>query len=215
MELSVKDKTYTAQRVFCIGRNYSEHAREMNDDLPKEPIVFMKHPLSLVPEGAPVAFPPFGRVLHHEVEVVVVIGQKGRLVKVSDAACYVCGLTLGLDLTMRDVQEEMIKLSLPWEKCKSFEQSAPIGAITPFPDYIELDNISFSCKVNGELRQQGNTGQMLFSIEALIADLSKVWDLRPGDLIYTGTPAGIGPLKVGDEVCIESPQLGAFNWRIV
>jgi len=146
---------------------------------------------------------------------VVEIGREGRVVREEEALSYVSGVTVGLDLTLRDVQADLKKKGLPWEIAKAFDQSAPIGDFVPYDKSIDLNNISFGCKVNGIEKQRGNSKDMIFSIPRLFVEVSKIWVLRPGDLIYTGTPSGVGPLKIGDFIEIESDLTGSFYWNIV
>jgi 2-keto-4-pentenoate hydratase/2-oxohepta-3-ene-1,7-dioic acid hydratase in catechol pathway len=202
-------------RVFCIGRNYVEHVRELNNPMPARPVIFMKPSSSLVHPGATIHFPSHGKELHHETEVVVGIGREGKPSTENEAEAFIQGLTLGLDLTLRDVQREMKAKGLPWELAKSFDQSAPLGDMVPYRKPLHFDGIEFSCHVNGEKRQEGRTGDMIFPIPRLIIEVGNVWALLPGDLIFTGTPAGIGPLNPGDKVQISSPQLGSWSWTIV
>jgi 2-keto-4-pentenoate hydratase/2-oxohepta-3-ene-1,7-dioic acid hydratase in catechol pathway len=202
------------RRIFCIGMNYLEHIRELAIEIPDTPAVFMKSPLSIVRPGEPIHVPSHGSGFQYEVEVVVKIGRQGRAESTADALSFVSGFSLGLDLTLRDEQTKLRKGGLPWEKCKSFEQSAPLGDFVSYDGSFRLDDISFGCKVNGEVRQQANTRDMLFSIPVLIVELSKVWLLRSGDIIYTGTPPGIGPLRAGDTVEAYSDRIGTFEWKI-
>ena len=215
MDFSVKNKTYTAQRIFCIGRNYVAHIEELNNDMPDSPIVFMKPATSLVSPGEKtVSYPAFCNDLHFETELVVLIGKEGIPADEEDVKNFIAGLAVGLDLTMRDVQNDLIANSLSWEKCKAFDQSAPIGEFSPFDSSCDLKNIEFSGSVNGELRQSGNSALMIFPITRLIKELSKYWKLLPGDLIYTGTPAGVGPLHRGDTIEISDPQGKSYSWDI-
>ena len=202
-------------RVFCIGMNYVAHIRELGNEIPDEPAVFMKSPLCVVRPGEPVHVPAHGSGFQYEVEVVVKIGREGRAKDTEEALSFISGLSLGLDLTLRATQRELRKKGMPWEKCKAFEQSAPLGGFLPYDGSFRLDDISFGCRVNGELRQQGSTSDMLFSIPVLVVELSKVWLLRPDDVIYTGTPPGIGPLKAGDTIEAFSDRIGKFEWKIV
>lgn len=202
-------------RVFCIGRNYVEHVRELSNTVPTRPVIFIKPATCLVKPGEKIHFPKHGKELHHEVEIVVKISREGRVVREEEALSYVSGVTVGLDLTLRDVQADLKKKGLPWEIAKAFDQSAPIGDFVPYDTSVDLNNISFGCKVNGIERQRGNSRDMIFSIPRLLVELSKIWLLRPGDLIYTGTPSGVGPLKIGDTIEIESNLNGSFSWSIV
>ncbi|MGB8657974.1 MAG: fumarylacetoacetate hydrolase family protein [Candidatus Zixiibacteriota bacterium] len=202
-------------RVFCIGRNYAEHVQELSNVIPTKPVVFIKPATCLVEPGERIHFPKHGKELHHEVEIVVKVGREGKVTTEEEALSFVSAITVGLDLTLRDVQEELKKKGLPWEIAKAFEQSAPIGDLVTYDQSLDLNNISFGCRVNGVERQRGNTGDMIFGFGRLLVELSKIWVLRPGDLIYTGTPSGVGPLKIGDTIQVESDPIGSFSWGIV
>ena len=132
-----------------------------------------------------------------------------------EAGSFISSITVGLDLTLRDVQEDLKQKGLPWEIAKAFEQSAPIGDFIPYDQSLDLKDISFGCKVNGTQRQRGNTSDMIFNIGELLVELSKIWVLCPSDLIYTGTPSGVGPLKIGDWIEVESDPIGSFSWSII
>ena len=214
MQISIDNQSFN--RIFCIAKNYSEHVKELGGtELPEEPVVFMKPVSSIVAPGETLYRPRHGNLLHHEVEVVLLIGREGRDIPQTNALSYITGVTLGLDLTLRDVQGRLRKAGLPWELSKSFEQSAPLGLFKAYdPDSIDLENLSFTCSVNGELRQEGNTQDMIFPIKSLIHTLSGWWTLRPGDIIFTGTPSGVGPLEAGDRVEIDSPVVGPFSWTL-
>ena len=203
------------QRVFCIGKNYAEHIKELGGKTPGQPVVFMKPVSCLVPPGETIRMPTHGGNLHHEVEVVVLIGTAGKNIPASSAASHIARLTLGLDLTLRDVQSDLKKKGWPWEISKAFDQSAPLGTWTAYDETIELDDISFECSVNGVVRQTGNSGEMMFAIPELIHYLSGIWELRKGDLIFTGTPSGVGPLEPGDEITVHNDRLGTFAWSFV
>lgn len=208
-------KNLNCARVFCIGRNYAEHIQELSNTVPTRPVIFIKPATCLVKSGEKIHFPKHGKELHHEVEIVIKIGSEGRVVREEDALSSISALTVGLDLTLRDVQADLKKRGLPWEIAKAFEQSAPIGDFVPYNQSIDLNNISFGCKVNGIERQRGNSRDMIFSIPRLLVELSKIWVLHEGDLIYTGTPSGVGPLTIGDTIEIESELNGSFSWSIV
>ena len=215
MQISVNGQLFAPNRIFCIGKNYDEHVKELGGKTPEEPVVFMKPVSSIVAPGESLFMPRHGNLLHHEVEVVLLIGREGQDIPQANALSFIAGVSLGLDLTLRDVQVQLKKAGLPWELSKSFEQSAPLGLFKAYhPGSIDLENFSFTCSVNGELRQQGNTRDMLFPIKSLIHMLSRWWALRPGDIVFTGTPSGVGPLKAGDRVDIESPGTGLFSWTL-
>ena len=215
MQISVNGQLFAPNRIFCIGKNYDEHVKELGGKTPEEPVVFMKPVSSIVAPGESLFMPRHGNLLHHEVEVVLLIGREGQDIPQANALSFIAGVSLGLDLTLRDVQVQLKKAGLPWELSKSFEQSAPLGLFKAYhPGSIDLENLSFTCSVNGELRQQGNTRDMLFPIKSLIHMLSGWWTLRSGDIVFTGTPSGVGPLKAGDRVDIESPGTGLFSWTL-
>jgi len=219
--ITVGERVIKPCRIFCIGKNYIEHIRELDDfdstlqsKNEKQPVVFMKPITSIVSPGESIHVPSHGNVLHHEVEVVVLLKGGGKNILIEDSLSCVAGVTLGLDLTLRDVQVEVKKKGHPWELSKSFDHSSPLGLMRPYDDSFDLFDIPFACFVNEEKRQEGNTKDMLFSIPKIISFLSTVWKLMPGDLIYTGTPSGIGVIKSRDEISLNSPILGRFAWTV-
>jgi 5-carboxymethyl-2-hydroxymuconate isomerase len=215
MKISLGKKNYEARRVFCIGRNYSDHIKELHDEIPEKPVIFMKPETSLVPEGEQIKFPLHGRDFHYETELVVLIGKEGRPDTPKKAMEYIAGISLGFDLTMRDVQRYLLPKGLPWELSKSFDQSAPIGRFVEKERIRDLNAIEFFGKVNGEVKQHGFTRDMINGFDVLVFEISRAWKLLPGDLIYTGTPSGIGPLKHGDQIIAESDQIGSFSWKLI
>lgn len=196
-----------------MGLNYSRHIEEMKSLRTDNPVIFMKPASSLLKVGQPIVRPKHGQKLHHEVEVVFLIGQEGKNISEDKVSEYIAGVTLGLDLTLRDRQSELKQKGQPWEISKSFDGSAPIGKFVEAKG-LKVDEIGFSCAVNGAMRQRGNTSEMIFSVGKLVSYISSIWRLAPGDLIFTGTPAGVGEMKVGDEVEIWSPEIGKFKWKI-
>ena len=202
-------------RLFCIGRNYVAHARELSSKLPSAPVVFMKPGTCLVAPGEPVRFPAHGTELHHEVELVVRIGKQGKNIQPKQALSCISAWSVGLDLTLRDVQDMLKDRGLPWEVSKAFDQSAPVGEFVPYNDQVDLQSIGLECRVNGQIRQQGNTRDMIFPVPQLISHLSCIWTLFPGDLIYTGTPAGVGPLLPGETIEITGDSIGPYAWKMV
>ncbi len=213
MQLNVGMNQFDTARIFCIGRNYAEHAQEIGAPKPAEPVVFMKPATSLVAEGQSLVLPKGRGSVHHEMELVVAIGKQGADIPAAAALGYVAGVTLGIDLTLRDLQSRLKQAGQPWELSKSFDGSAAIGKFISWSAQSDIQNINMRCTVNGALRQQGNTREMLFPVAAIIAFLSRYWRLLPGDLIYTGTPAGVGPLAPGDRIGIESTEIGRFQWE--
>ncbi len=205
----------SAGRIFCIGRNYAEHIQELQNPTPVKPLFFLKPMTCIVPPGEPIPFPRHGSNLHHEVEVVVRIGRDGKPDGAAAARACVDAITLGIDLTLRDVQDEQKKKGLPWEVAKAFDGSAPLGMLGPCSPTLDLGSLTFTCAVNGQVRQRGDTAQMLLDIPGQILALAQIWKLRRGDLIYTGTPAGVGPLQPGDTIEVSGEKLGTFSWKVV
>jgi 2-keto-4-pentenoate hydratase/2-oxohepta-3-ene-1,7-dioic acid hydratase in catechol pathway len=170
----------------------------------------MKPASALVPPGRAVPWPGHGGELHFETELVVGVGAAGRPADESEALGFIAGFTLGFDLTLRDVQQRAKESGHPWEAAKAFDHSAPCGGLVP----AAHQRFEFTGQVNGAIRQRGDTADMLFPVPRLLVEISRIWALAPGDLVFTGTPAGVGPLARGDELAAESPALGRFTWRM-
>jgi 2-keto-4-pentenoate hydratase/2-oxohepta-3-ene-1,7-dioic acid hydratase in catechol pathway len=200
-------------KIICIGRNYREHARELNNPVPEKPVFFMKPDTALLQKHNPFFYPSFSQDVHYEVELVLRICKNGRHIGEKFARNYFDQIGIGIDFTARDLQAECKKKGLPWEIAKAFDQSAPIGKFLPVSEFEYFNNINFSLKINGELRQAGNTKDMIFSFEKIISYVSKFVTLREGDYIFTGTPEGVGPTKINDhfEAFIEERKLLEFN----
>jgi acylpyruvate hydrolase len=187
-------------KIICIGRNYSDHAKELNSEIPSKPIYFLKPDTSILPKKSPFYYPEFTSNLHYECELVVRINKVGKHISEKFAHTYYDEIGLGIDFTARDLQEECKQKGLPWEIAKSFDGSAPISeSFIPISE-LSSNGIEFSLFKNGEQVQKGNSKDMLFSINQLISYVSKFMTLKIGDLIFTGTPAGVGPVKIGDEL---------------
>jgi len=187
-------------KIICIGRNYADHAKEMKSELPTEPIFFMKPDTALVKEGSDIYLPEFSNEIHFECEVVIKINKAGKFIQKEFARNYYSEITLGLDLTARDLQTKCKEKGLPWEIAKAFDNSAPISSKWISISDINLSDINFQFFQNGELKQNGFTKDMIFSIDELISYVSTFITLKTGDLIYTGTPAGVGPIQIGDKL---------------
>jgi len=190
---------YPVRRIYCVGRNYAEHAREMGHDPDRElPFFFQKNPDNLVLDNKDFPYPSMTSNLHHEIELVVAMGQGGRDIQAANALAHVYGYALGIDMTRRDLQNEAKKTGRPWEIGKAFEHSAPMTDITPAAKSGHLSKGAIWLKVNGEVRQQSDLTQLIWNIPEIIAHLSAIFELRAGDLIMTGTPAGVAAVKPGD-----------------
>lgn len=204
-----------ADRVFCIGKNYAAHVAELGDVPADDCVVFMKPPSSLVRPGETVRLPRGRGAVHHEVELVLALGEGGRDLPLDQALSRIAAIGLGVDLTLRDLQARLKAAARPWEVAKAFDQSALVSHFQPWsPGGADLEDITLECRVNGDLRQRGHTRDMIFPPARIIALLSKTWLLRRGDLIFTGTPAGVGPVAPGDTLSIYSGFTGEVSWSL-
>jgi fumarylpyruvate hydrolase len=197
-----RGERFPVRRVICVGRNYVEHAKEMGFTGREPPFFFFKPADAIVPvaagETGSIDYPSLTKDLHHEIELVACIGTGGRNIKAADAMKYIWGYAVGLDMTRRDLQGEMKKQGRPWEIGKSFEQSAPIGPITPAAQAGDIANAQIWLKVNGQDRQRSSVGKLIWNLGEIIEHVSAAWDLAPGDLIFTGTPEGVAAVVAGD-----------------
>lgn len=185
-------------KIFCVGRNYAEHAKELKNEIPAEPVIFLKPKSALLLANIPFYYPEFTNELHYEAELVIRISKNGKYVHESQASHYYNAITVGIDFTARDVQAELKEKSLPWEKAKAWDNSAVVGKWIDLKPEIMNKPINFHLDVNNETVQTGNSKQMLFSFNRIVSDISKYFALNIGDLIFTGTPSGVGECVVGD-----------------
>ncbi len=187
-------------KIFCIGRNYADHAKEMGNGLPDEPIIFMKPKSALVQGHTPFYYPEFTNELNYEAELVVRINKNGKYIQEKHASNYYNAITVGIDFTARDIQARLKEKGHPWEKAKAFDNSAAVGKFIDITPAMDKKNINFKFFKNKELVQTGNSKSMIFSIDKIVSDISNYFSLNIGDLIFTGTPAGVGECIVGDEL---------------
>jgi 2-keto-4-pentenoate hydratase/2-oxohepta-3-ene-1,7-dioic acid hydratase in catechol pathway len=187
-------------KIICIGLNYREHAMEIGRPLPEEPVVFLKPDSAILKNNKPFFLPGFSALIHYEVEIVVKISKLGKGISAKYAYRYYDEVTLGIDITARDIQNRNSASGLPWELSKCFDGAAPIGRFVPVSSVRDMNNINFHLEINDRIVQQGNTSDMIFSINEIIAYISKFFTLKTGDLIFTGTPSGVGPLKKNDNL---------------
>ena len=185
-------------KIICVGRNYVDHIHELNNEQPDDPVIFLKPETAIPLKGEPFFYPDFSQDVHHEVEVLVKINRVGKNIEEKFAHKYYDEIGVGLDFTARDVQSKLKAKGLPWELAKGFNGSAPMSGFVPKSEFTDLQNLNFRLDVNGETRQQGNTSLMLFKIDYLISFVSRYFMLQQGDVIFTGTPKGVGPVHVGD-----------------
>lgn len=200
-------------KIICIGRNYIEHAKEMKAEIPKEPVVFLKPETALIKNNQPFYYPDFSKDIHHEVELVIKISKPGKNIGIEFAERYYEEVGIGIDFTARDIQAKCKEKGLPWEKAKAFDGSAPVGEFISKQKLKDINNINFSLKINEKEVQKGNTKDLLFSFNHLISYVSNFFSLKTGDLIFTGTPEGVGPIKTGDrlQASIENELLLDFE----
>jgi acylpyruvate hydrolase len=201
-------------RIFAIGRNYVEHIQELNNERPDEPVIFTKPDTAIIRNNAPFYYPDFSKDIHHEVELVLKISKEGKNIEEKFAHKYYDSIGIGIDFTARDLQSKLKEKGLPWDIAKGFNGSAPISdKFIPVSEFKDIKNINFKLEVNGQLKQKGNTSLLLFPFDYIIMYLSKFFTLKTGDLIFTGTPKGVGPVTNGSKLSayIEEEKLLEFE----
>ena len=204
-------KTYPVGKIICLGRNYLEHIRELGNKVPERAVIFCKPASSLLQDGGVIKIPEYSNDCHHELELALLVGKPGKNIPEESALSYLSGYAVALDLTLRDLQSELKNKGLPWEIAKGFDTSCPLS------DFIAADRVSdpnkleLCLKVNDEIRQQGNTAQMMRSVEAIVAEVSTFYTLEPGDIILTGTPAGVGRIMSGDHLEGTIEEVGSLQ----
>ncbi len=208
---SVTGESLPVGKILCLGRNYREHAREMKSEVPTSPVVFLKPSTALLAGGETVVAPPHSKELHYEAEMVVVIGQEGKAIPRERAMEYVEGYAVGLDMTLRDLQSEAKNKGLPWSVAKGFDTSAPVSHVVPKDRVDDPHALQLTLQVNGSTRQHASTGEMIFRIEEIIAHVSQFFTLERGDLIFTGTPQGVGPARPGDTLVATLQSVGSLT----
>ena len=187
-------------KIIAIGRNYADHIEELKNERPSEPVVFLKPDTAMLKDNAPFYYPDFSKDIQHEVEIILKINKEGRYIEEKFAHKYYDEIGVGIDFTARDLQQKCKEKGLPWEIAKAFNGSAPVSGFVPKSNFEDLKALDFSLKVNGELRQQGNTSLMLFSFDYMISYVSQFFTFKKGDIIFTGTPKGVGPVQIGDRL---------------
>lgn len=187
-------------KIICIGRNYIDHAKELNNPVPIEPIFFLKPDTALIRNNQPFFYPDFSNDIHYEVEILVKFDKVGKNIAEKFAHRYYSEIGIGIDFTARDLQNKCKEKGLPWEIAKSFDGAAPISKFIKLVDFGDIQSLDFKLELNGQLIQQGNTRDMIFSVDKLIQHVSRFFTIKIGDLMFTGTPAGVGPVKIGDRL---------------
>lgn len=215
IEIAGTDARFPVRRAYCVGRNYADHAREMGGDPNREPPFFFGKPAdAIVPAQGTIAYPPLTSDLHHEIELVIAISKGGVNISESEALSHVWGYAVGVDLTRRDLQAEAKKQGRPWDWAKGFDQSAPVTAIRPASETGHPKSAAIWLSVNGEVRQKGDLQDMIWPIESIVAYVSRSIELQPGDVIFTGTPSGVGALQPGDKVSGGVDGIGEFEFTV-
>lgn len=202
-------------KIICVGRNYREHAKELNNPVPDSPMIFLKPDTAVLRENKDFYYPEFTRDLHYECELVVRISREGKFIQENFVNTYIDGVGLGIDFTARDLQSEAKKKGWPWTFAKMFNDSAPVSEFLSPEDFPDLQNVRFTCHINGEEKQNGHTADMIFSVSYLISYVSQFITLKKGDLIFTGTPEGVGPVHVNDRIegFLEGKKMLDFHVR--
>jgi acylpyruvate hydrolase len=198
-------------KILCIGRNYTDHIKELGNATPEAPVIFIKPASSVIGEGERIVIPSYSSDCHHEVELALLIGRKGKDIPVDRAMESIAGYGVGIDLTLRDVQSELKKKGLPWEIAKGFDTSCPLSAFVEASGVADPQNLQIRMMLNGEVRQDGNTSMMIHRIPAIISHMSGRFTLEPGDVILTGTPAGVGRIVSGDQLMAEIPGVATLR----
>jgi len=199
-------------KIICVGRNYQEHAKELNNEISQEPVLFLKPDTAVIRSGSELYIPEFTKELHHEVEVLIKISKAGKYIQPEFAENYFTEIGLGIDFTARDLQNRLKDNGLPWEKAKAFDNSALVGEFLPKENF-DLENLNFSLQKNGKIQQQGNTSDMIFTIPQLISHISQFFTLKVGDLIFTGTPSGVSKVEENDH--LEGFLEGKKNFEVL
>jgi len=212
--LSTQAEAVRPGKLICVGRNYALHAAEMKSQIPCSPILFLKPATALLASGGNVVLPPMTRDVHHEVELVVVIGKRGKNIPEAEALHYINGYAVGLDMTARDLQADAKEKGQPWSVAKGFDTFAPVGEVVPASAVKDPQTIHLDLTVNGARRQSGYTGDMIFPVSFLISYISSIFTLLPGDLVFTGTPEGVGPVFDGDVLEARGDGLSPLSVRV-
>ena len=201
-------------KIICVGRNYADHAKELHHEVPESPVIFMKPDTALLRDNQPFYHPSFSAEIHHELELVLRISRPGKSIAEKFASRYYDRITAGIDFTARDIQEQLKKKGLPWELAKAFDHSAVTGNFIPLEGIRDPSRIRFSLLKNNELAQQGDSADMIFSFNRIVSFVSHYFTLRTGDLIFTGTPAGVGKITPGDRLSGFLEDRNVFDFRI-
>jgi 5-carboxymethyl-2-hydroxymuconate isomerase len=208
------DKSHIVGKIICVGQNYKRHIEELKSIKSKDPLIFMKPSTAILPQGRAIILPVFSNEVHHETELALLIGKEGKNITSGKWKNYVSGLGIALDLTLRDIQNEAKKNGHPWTICKGFDGSCPISKFIPLEHVADIQNLKIQLFVNENLRQDGFTGDMIWSVDELVVYISKIFTLEPGDIILTGTPEGVGKLYSGDHLRAVISEVGSMEFDV-
>ncbi|WP_243370527.1 fumarylacetoacetate hydrolase family protein [Geotalea sp. SG265] len=207
-------KEYRIGKILCIARNYVDHIKELSNETPQAPVIFMKPVTSVIFQGESIVIPPHSNDCHHEAELAVLIGKGGKGIPAGNALEHIAGYGLAIDLTLRDVQTELKKKGLPWDIAKGFDTACPLSGFVTAEAVVDPQDLQIRLAVNGELRQDGHTSLMIHTVAAMISYMSGIFTLEEGDIILTGTPAGVGPVRSGDSIEAEIPGVGQLQINV-
>jgi acylpyruvate hydrolase len=202
---------YPIGKILCIGRNYAEHIKELGNETPEAPVIFMKPATAVIGDGGSIVIPPYSHDCHHEAELALLIGLEGKAIQEAEALEYIAGYGVAIDLTLRDVQAELKKKGLPWDIAKGFDTACPLSAFVPAARIKDPQDLQIRLTVNGNLRQDGNTRMMIHPVAKIVSYISGIFTLEPGDVILTGTPAGVGPIRSGEQLVAEIPGVATLR----
>lgn len=214
IEITGENRRIPVGKIVCVGRNYSEHIRELGNETPEQAILFMKPASSIIHNGEQIVIPDYSHDCHHEVELAVLIGRTAKGICEEEAYGYIAGYGVAIDLTLRDVQSRLKTKGLPWEMAKAFDTSCPLSSFTPASQVSNPQHLRLRLSVNGQLRQDASTALMIRPIPQLLREIAAIFTLEPGDIVLTGTPAGVGPLVSGDRVRAEIERVGTLEVRV-
>lgn len=205
------NQEFTIGKIVCLGRNYAEHARELGNEVPQAPVIFMKPATAVIDDGGTVRIPGYSQNCHHEVELALLIGKKARDVSLDEAIEYVSGFGVAIDMTLRDVQDQLKAKGLPWDIAKGFDTSCPLSDFVPAAAIADPHDLRLTLSVNGNLRQNGTTADMIHRLPQIVAHISGIFTLEPGDVILTGTPSGVGQVRGGDVIEAQISGVGMLK----
>ncbi|MCX8056181.1 MAG: fumarylacetoacetate hydrolase family protein [Ignavibacteria bacterium] len=215
IKLQEKNREYYVCKIACVGKNYLEHAKELGDAVPEKPVIFIKPSSSIIFSGEKIIYPEFSNSLHYETELVLLIGKTGKKISKQSALNYIAGYAVGLDMTLRDLQSEAKRLGHPWTISKCFDTSTVLSEFVSAEKIDNPNSLEIKLWVNNQLKQDDNTSNMIYSVEEIIEYLSFYFTLEEGDLVFTGTPKGVGEVKVGDKLVAEIPKVGRLETEVI